>query len=81
MTNAPAATDVLNREFLTMRTRLLDLAAAMDRVGRASGQASQDPRLEKIHRGLRVLLDGTHDRAEQIQMVFSLPYEENWRKE
>jgi len=33
----PTALDIFNREFLTIRCRLIDLAAAIDRVGRANG--------------------------------------------
>ncbi len=30
-----------------------------------------DPRLQKLQRGLRVLLEGSGNRAEKVQMIFS----------
>lgn len=70
------AADVLNREFLSIRSRLIDVAAAMDRIERAEGVVTDDPRLQKILRSLEVLAGPSSQRTEQIQMIFSLPWEE-----
>ena len=80
--SAPAsAPDVLAREFLEMRARILELAAALDRIDRADGPTAGDPRRALIERGLAVLSDADSDRAEQVQLIFSLPYQDGWRKE
>ena len=73
------APKVFDREFLGVRARLIELGAAMDRVGRASGYVSGDPRSEKIRQALQVLLGTAANKAEQIQMIFSLPFDEKWR--
>jgi len=73
------APEVLNREFLEVRAKLLHLAAALDRLNRAAGDVDGDPRLEKIQRALAVLESPEGDRAERIQLIFSRPYESNWR--
>lgn len=80
MTDATTALAVLNREFLTVRSKLVDVAAALDRIGRAGG-ACDDPRVDQIRRSLELLAQPreTADRAEQVQMIFSLPYDPNWR--
>jgi hypothetical protein len=83
-TNMPhtiTAPKVLDREFLGVRARLIELGAAMDRVERASGFTGGDPRSEKIRQAVEVLLGGGANKAEQIQLLFSLPYEENWRQQ
>ena len=49
----PLARDVFDREFLTMRCCLLDLAAAIDRIGRADGQMADDPALAATPAGHR----------------------------
>jgi hypothetical protein len=77
----PLATEVLDREFLFVRCRLLDLAAAMDRVDRAQGQVTDDRRWQQIHGALDAIAGPSGNRAEQTQLVFSLPYSENWRRE
>ena len=74
-----AATEVLDREFLAIRKRLIDIAAMLDRIDRAEGPAPDDPRIEGIRRSLAILAGEKPDRAEQLQLLFSLPYEENWR--
>jgi hypothetical protein len=77
----PTAPQVLDREYLAIRSRLIDLAAALDRIDRAEGPVAADPRIEKIHRSLDVLAGAAADRAERVQIVFSLPYKADWRKE
>ena len=74
------ATEVLDREFLEVRARILELAAALDRLDRASGSVAGDPRLTRIHQGIAALQESEPTRAEQVQMIFSLPYEEGWQK-
>jgi len=78
---ASSAAQVLDREFLSIRCRLLDLAAAMDRVGRADGHVADDPRWRQIHQAIEVIAGADGSRAERVQLVFSLPYSENWRHE
>ena len=76
-----AAGEVLAREFLPLRSRLIESAAVLDRIDRAEGGVGDDPRLEKVRQSLRVLADDASDRAEQLQMLFSLPYRDGWRAE
>lgn len=76
---APAK-ETLDREFLTIRGRLLDLAAALDRIERAGPEAMDDPRVEKIRQSLDILASTEGARAERIQLAFSLSYEENWQQ-
>jgi hypothetical protein len=70
---------VFDREFLGIRAKMIELAAALDRVDREEGPPADDPRREKIRRGLQVLAGGAVVKAEEIQLIFSLPYEEKWR--
>jgi len=77
----PTAAQVLDREFLSIRCRLLDLAAGMDRVDRAEGQVADDPRWRQIHQAIEAIAGPNGNRAERAQLVFSLPYSENWRRE
>lgn len=77
----PTALDVFNREFLTIRRRLIDLAAALDRVGRADGQVTDDPRWRQLQQAIELIASPEGNRAERVQMTFSLPYAENWRRE
>ena len=80
MPQAATAAQILDREFLTIRCKLLEVAAALDRVERGQESAANDPRLQKIRESLAILGKEGGDRAEQMQLIFSLPYEPAWRK-
>ena len=73
------AGEVLDREFLAARAKLIEVAAILDRIDRAEGDTAGDARLDQIGRSLHVLAGETSDRAEQIQSIFSLPYEDDWQ--
>ncbi|MHB1036689.1 MAG: hypothetical protein ACYC35_07295 [Pirellulales bacterium] len=80
MPKVPSKPDVLAREFLPIRAKLLEIAASLDRIDRAGGAASDDPRLAEIRQGLAVVQSREPNRAERLQMSFSLPYDDDWRK-
>ena len=67
--------------FSPCRCRLIELAAAIDRVGRAEGQVADDPRWQQFQQAIGVIASPDGNRAERVQMTFSLPYVENWRHE
>jgi hypothetical protein len=81
MTVRTKALDVLEREFLSLRGKIIEVAAALDRIGRAGG-VCDDPRVGRLQRSLELLSQPreTADRAEQVQLIFSLPYDPQWRQ-
>ena len=74
------ASEVLDREFLEVRAKILEVAAALDRLQRAEGSVAEDPRLEQLTDALKRLLEDEPDRAERVQLLFSRRYEEDWRQ-
>ena len=74
------APEVLDREFLEIRAKLLQIAAALDRIGRADGSTEGDRRLRQIEQALDVVASPQPDRAQRLQMIFSLTYDEDWRE-
>lgn len=69
--------ETFQREFLTLRAKLIELAAALDRIDRAEGSVANDARVDQIHQSIKVLGGPGPGRAEQIQMLFSLPYDDS----
>jgi hypothetical protein len=66
----------LDREFLQVRSKLIDLAASLDRIQRVTGSLPGDPKIDKIQKAAQILAGQLPNRAEQIQLLFSLPYDE-----
>jgi len=79
MTAPLTAPEILNREFLETRCKILELAAAFDRLERAEGSVADDPRTVRLREALTAVLEQTEDRAERVQMIFSRPYDEAWQ--
>ena len=64
---------ILDREFLEIRAKILEVAAALDRLDRAEGDVSNDPRMKLIADGIKLIAAAQSDpvRAEKIQLLFS----------
>jgi len=77
------ASSLLAKEFLDMRCRLIDLAASLDRIGRAPGGEvlQNDTRINQLLHAARLLADGKPDRAQRMQMLFSDSFNSTWRNE
>ncbi len=80
MPNPMSHQQVLDRYFLEMRCKVLDVAAGLDRLNRASGAESSpaDRRLEQLDKAIGVLGRADSGRAETIQQIFSLSYDPEW---
>jgi hypothetical protein len=81
MTPLPAAR-ALDHFFLDARSRLLDLAATLDRIDRGTDAdaVNADPRMSRIQQALKVLESDVPNRAEKIQQIFSLEYDAAWKR-
>ena len=68
MTPLPAAR-ALDQFFLDARSRVLDLAATLDRIGRGADApgAASDPRVKLLREAMEVLLGDAPNRAERVQ--------------
>jgi hypothetical protein len=73
------APEILNREFLEIRARLVQVAALLDRLDRASGSVADDRRLAGIRESLEVLANPGPGRAEKLQLIFSRQYAADWK--
>ncbi|MBX6316706.1 MAG: hypothetical protein IRY99_27895 [Isosphaeraceae bacterium] len=72
---------VLDRDFLELRSKILELAAALDRIDRAPEPPGHHPdrRLAQLRQALEALLVPGPGRAETVQRLFSLDYDPNWQ--
>ena len=82
MLQARDVTEVLNRDFLETRSRVLELAAVLDRLVRPAGHRGDPPdrRLAQLRQAIEALLEPGPGRAETVQRIFSLDYDADWQK-
>ena len=75
------AREHLDREFLSIRAALLDIAAALDRIERAdeSATVANDARHASLLQAAGILTDRQPDRAKRIQTLLSDAYSPAWR--
>lgn len=81
MSETLTAKQILDRHYLEIRSKILDLAACLDRLDRArpDGTMLEDPRTSKLRSGIEILLSESETkRAERVQMLFSDSYEPGW---
>ena len=83
MATPRTASEILDREFLTTRGKLLEIASAFDRIDRAVGREDldNDPRHRRCLEAVAILGGEGPDRAERIQRLFSDEYREGWLQE
>jgi hypothetical protein len=62
---------VLDLYFMDARSKLIDLAAFLDRVDRASGE--EDFRMKALREALEELSKNNRDKAKQVLLAFSDP--------
>ncbi|WP_337177223.1 hypothetical protein [Paludisphaera sp.] len=81
MTQTRDALQILDRDFLELRAKILEIAAGLDRVDRAPARHGEppDPRLGQLRQALDALSRPGPDRAETVQLIFSLEYDPDWR--
>ncbi len=75
------AKEIIDREFLEIRAKVLELAASFDRLDRAQGSVEGDPRMSLLSEALQVAAGEQRDRAEQVQLIFSRQYDDDWREQ
>jgi len=72
---------MLDRFFLDIRHRILDVAAGLDRIESAqhADLAKNDPRMNSLTKAIAILIDDQPDHTERIQMAFSDAYDPHWQ--
>lgn len=71
----------LDREYLPIRAKILEIASALDRIQRGPEDEAEDPRWEQLQAGINLLFSSDPERAEQVQLLFSREYEAEWREQ
>ncbi|MDA8745766.1 hypothetical protein N9N28_14125 [Rubripirellula amarantea] len=76
------ADQILAESFLDVRAKLLEVAATLDRVDRAGKlDQEQEQQRGKILEAMQICMSDSANRAEQLQHLFSRPFDPQWRTE
>lgn len=77
-----SAQQALDRYYLEIRCKIIEIAASLDRIERGDGNDAigQDPRMDLLTEAIGVLNTQATNRAERVLKTFSLPYDSQWRK-
>ncbi len=87
------ARQIFDESFLPIRAKLIEVAAALDRIDRetqqagthpanAEGDVDSDPRRSRVEEAIGLLLRGSTqpgERAAALQQLFSRQYDPQWR--
>ena len=70
--NSLGSTEIVDIYFLEHRAKLIDIAAFLDRLSRASDSSgAEDFRMKAFKKGVAVLMDNDSDKARRALEVFS----------
>jgi len=75
----PTSNEIFDDTFLLTRSKLLDIAANLDRIDRATADGLTAQKRDRIDEAIQILLSDGDDRAKRIQLLFSRPYQASWR--
>ena len=64
---------IIDEYFIENRTRLLELAAFLERIDRSADGADGDFRMAAFHQALHVMTSNAPDKMDRIQRIFSDP--------
>ena len=75
------ASQILQREYLEIRAKILELAASLDRIDRADGNVDDTEEMNRLRAGIDILVGNQAARAERVQMLFSQEYTPKWQSQ
>ena len=74
-----SATQIVADEFMIARAKILELAATLDRIERASGSVDDSKNMQLLVQGMHILIDDQVEKAKRVQLLMSRDYDPNWQ--
>lgn len=72
------ASKIIAEEFLIARSKILELAATLDRIERGSGDIESSAQMNLLMQGIHILTDEEVDKAKRVQLLMSRQYDPEW---
>lgn len=73
------ADKILLDEFLVARSKILEIAATLDRLDTAPGDVGSMQQMQRLKAGIEILHDAHGHKAERVQLLMSREYDPSWR--
>ena len=73
------AAQIVADEFMIARAKIIELAATLDRIERASGNVNDSKNMQLLVHAMHILIDDQVEKAKQVQLLMSRVYDPNWQ--
>ena len=74
-----SAAQIVADEFMIARAKIVELAATLDRIERASGNVDDSKNMQLLVQGMHILIDDEVEKAKRVQLLMSRTYDPNWQ--
>lgn len=83
-TDGRTGDSIVDESFLEVRAKLLEVAATLDRIDRASSEAplseAASGKRALLQQAIEIVQSSSPERAKELQHLFSRQYESDWRQ-
>lgn len=74
-----SAQQIVAEDFMIARARIVELAATLDRIERASGNVDDSKNMQLLMQGMNILCDDEVEKAKRVQLLMSRHYDPEWQ--
>ena len=76
-----SAEQIVADDFMIARARIVELAATLDRIERATGDVEDSKNMQLLIQGMQVLCDEEFEKAKRVQLLMSRHYDPQWQSQ
>ncbi len=76
-----SAEQIVADDFMIARARIVELAATLDRIERATGDVEDSKNMQLLMQGMQVLCDDEVEKAKRVQLLMSRQYDPQWQSQ
>ena len=73
------AQQIVLEDFMIARARIVELAATLDRIERATGDVDDSKNMQLLMQGMHILCDDEVEKAKRVQLLMSRQYDPHWQ--
>ena len=76
-----SAEQIVADDFMIARARIVELAATLDRIERATGDVDDSKNMQLLIQGMHILCDDEVEKAKRVQLLMSRIYDPHWQSQ